>query len=300
MEQFRRMLLSKLRVVFENVSGEIELWNKATSSQVDSQLRERRHGFRRRRETLERIQVAGSELEMRLGELDSQDQRLRQLVDRLHELCEALREHACAAPLAVDGAGIPVLAVRSRTAALAGDVRRHSLVRGRRRRAMPAAAAPRPDPASLRRPACRPGGPAFAARIIEWQSVHGRHALPWQGTRDPYRVWLSEIMLQQTQVATVLGYYARFLQRFPDVAALAAAPLDDVLGLWSGLGYYSRARNLHRCAPSRSSSATAAAFRRPARNSRDCPASVARPRRRSPRSASASASPSSMATSSAC
>ncbi len=109
MEQFRRMLLSKLRVVFENVSGEIELWNKATSSQVDSQLRERRHGFRRRRETLERIQVAGSELEMRLGELDSQDQRLRQLVDRLHELCEALREHACAAPMAVDGAGIPVL-----------------------------------------------------------------------------------------------------------------------------------------------------------------------------------------------
>ncbi len=109
MEQFRRMLLSKLRVVFENVSGEIELWNKATSSQVDSQLRERRHGFRHRRETLERIQVAGSELEMRLGELESQDQRLRQLVDRLHELCEALREHACAAPMAVDGAGIPIL-----------------------------------------------------------------------------------------------------------------------------------------------------------------------------------------------
>ncbi|HEY8358210.1 MAG TPA: A/G-specific adenine glycosylase, partial [Ramlibacter sp.] len=71
---------------------------------------------------------------------------------------------------------------------------------------------------------------------------------PWQNTRDPYRVWLSEIMLQQTQVAAVLGYYQRFLDRFPDVAALAAAPLDDVLGLWSGLGYYSRARNLHACA----------------------------------------------------
>ncbi len=89
---------------------------------------------------------------------------------------------------------------------------------------------------------------AFAAHVIAWQHSHGRHALPWQGTRDPYRVWLSEIMLQQTQVATVLGYYERFLQRFPDVAALAAAPLDDVLALWSGLGYYSRARNLHRCA----------------------------------------------------
>ena len=88
----------------------------------------------------------------------------------------------------------------------------------------------------------------FAARIVAWQRVHGRHDLPWQATRDPYRVWLSEIMLQQTQVTTVLGYYDRFLQRFPDVGSLAAAPQDDVLALWSGLGYYSRARNLHRCA----------------------------------------------------
>ncbi len=89
---------------------------------------------------------------------------------------------------------------------------------------------------------------AFAPRLIDWQRQHGRHALPWQRTRDPYRVWLSEIMLQQTQVATVLGYYERFLQRFPDVAALAAASQDEVLALWSGLGYYSRARHLHRCA----------------------------------------------------
>mgnify|MGYP003339812358 CR=1 FL=1 len=75
-----------------------------------------------------------------------------------------------------------------------------------------------------------------------------RSDLPWQNTRDPYRVWLSEVMLQQTQVSTVLGYYERFLERFPHVQALAEAPLDDVLALWSGLGYYSRARNLHRCA----------------------------------------------------
>lgn len=88
----------------------------------------------------------------------------------------------------------------------------------------------------------------FAGRVIRWQRTHGRNSLPWQATRDPYRVWLSEIMLQQTQVAAVLGYYDRFLQRFPDVQALAAAPLDDVLALWSGLGYYSRARNLHLCA----------------------------------------------------
>ncbi len=90
--------------------------------------------------------------------------------------------------------------------------------------------------------------PDLATRVVAWQRQHGRHALPWQNTRDPYRVWLSEIMLQQTQVSTVMGYYQRFLQRFPDVASLAAAPLDDVLALWSGLGYYSRARNLHACA----------------------------------------------------
>ena len=88
----------------------------------------------------------------------------------------------------------------------------------------------------------------FAADLVAWQKQHGRSTLPWQNTRDPYRVWLSEIMLQQTQVSTVLDYYARFLQRFPDVMALAAADLDEVLGLWSGLGYYTRARNLHRCA----------------------------------------------------
>jgi A/G-specific adenine glycosylase len=89
---------------------------------------------------------------------------------------------------------------------------------------------------------------SFASRIIRWQRRHGRHALPWQGTRDPYRVWLSEIMLQQTQVATVVPYFGRFIARFPDLTALAAAHQDEVLALWSGLGYYSRARNLHAAA----------------------------------------------------
>jgi A/G-specific adenine glycosylase len=90
--------------------------------------------------------------------------------------------------------------------------------------------------------------PAFSAAVIAWQKQHGRHALPWQQTRDAYRIWLSEIMLQQTQVAAVIPYYQRFLARFPDVATLAAAPAEDVMAHWSGLGYYSRARNLHRCA----------------------------------------------------
>ena len=89
--------------------------------------------------------------------------------------------------------------------------------------------------------------PSFAARLIHWQKLHGRHNLPWH-SRDPYRVWLSEIMLQQTQVATVAGYYPRFLAAFPTVSALAAAAEDDVLALWQGLGYYSRARNLHKAA----------------------------------------------------
>ena len=90
--------------------------------------------------------------------------------------------------------------------------------------------------------------PPFSERVIRWQAAHGRHGLPWQGTRDAYRVWLSEVMLQQTQVATVIPYYERFLARFPDVASLAAATEDEVMALWSGLGYYARARNLHRAA----------------------------------------------------
>jgi A/G-specific adenine glycosylase len=90
--------------------------------------------------------------------------------------------------------------------------------------------------------------PAFSATLIAWQRQHGRHTLPWQNTRDAYRIWLSEIMLQQTQVAAVLGYYARFLERFPTVHDLAAAPVEDVMAQWSGLGYYTRARNLHKCA----------------------------------------------------
>ncbi len=90
--------------------------------------------------------------------------------------------------------------------------------------------------------------PAFARKLIHWQRRHGRHGLPWQRTRDPYRVWLAEVMLQQTQVAAVIPYYERFLARFPDVGALAAASEDEVLRLWSGLGYYARGRNLHAAA----------------------------------------------------
>ncbi|QUP55010.1 A/G-specific adenine glycosylase [Ralstonia syzygii] len=106
----------------------------------------------------------------------------------------------------------------------------------------------RPRRAAPSAPALPPLPEDFAVRVIAWQRRHGRHHLPWQNTGDAYRVWLSEIMLQQTQVSAVLGYYARFVERFPTVQALAAAPADDVMAAWAGLGYYTRARNLHRCA----------------------------------------------------
>lgn len=89
---------------------------------------------------------------------------------------------------------------------------------------------------------------SFAPALLAWFDRAGRKHLPWQQDPTPYRVWVSEIMLQQTQVATVIGYYERFMLRFPDVRALAAAPADEVLHLWTGLGYYARARNLHRAA----------------------------------------------------
>lgn len=88
----------------------------------------------------------------------------------------------------------------------------------------------------------------LAVKLVAWQRQHGRQHLPWQHTQDPYRVWLSEIMLQQTQVTTVIGYYERFLHAFPTVQALANATQDEVMPYWAGLGYYARARNVHRCA----------------------------------------------------
>lgn len=88
----------------------------------------------------------------------------------------------------------------------------------------------------------------FAERLLAWWEDHGRHDLPWQQDRSSYRVWVAEVMLQQTQVATVIDYFERFMLRFPNMEALAAAELDDVLALWSGLGYYARGRNLHKAA----------------------------------------------------
>lgn len=88
----------------------------------------------------------------------------------------------------------------------------------------------------------------FAARVLDWYDIHGRTDLPWSREINPYRIWVSEIMLQQTQVATVIPYYQRFMASFPTIAVLAGATLDDVLHLWTGLGYYARGRNLHKTA----------------------------------------------------
>ena len=90
--------------------------------------------------------------------------------------------------------------------------------------------------------------PTFATSVVAWYRQHGRQDLPWQHSNDPYHRWVSEIMLQQTQVATVIPYYCRFIDRFPDMQSLATAQVDDVLDHWTGLGYYARARNLHRAA----------------------------------------------------
>ena len=110
---------------------------------------------------------------------------------------------------------------------------------------------PPPSPLPAGAELLSPGDDArslFAPRLLAWFDHHGRHDLPWQHPRTPYRVWLSEIMLQQTQVRTAIGYFERFVAALPDLPALAAAPRDDVLALWSGLGYYARARNLHAAA----------------------------------------------------
>ena len=115
-----------------------------------------------------------------------------------------------------------------------------------RRRAGPAVPGPESVPAPV--PEGSDPGDGFAPRLLAWFDRHGRHDLPWQHPRTPYRVWLSEVMLQQTQVATVIPYFERFLRAFPDLPTLADAPSDAVMAQWAGLGYYSRARNLHAAA----------------------------------------------------
>lgn len=116
----------------------------------------------------------------------------------------------------------------------------------------------------------------LAEQLIKWQKQHGRHDLPWQKTRDPYRRWISEIMLQQTQVTTVIPYYLRFIEAFPDVRTLAAASEDDVLRHWAGLGYYARGRNLLACA--KAVMASGGEFPKNRRRLRRCLASGDRPR----------------------
>ena len=237
MEQFRRMLVSKLRVVFENASSELELWNKAVVGAGRRPAARAPQGV----QAAHRDAREGAERGRRAGDADRRDRRPGR------------------APAAVPAAHRRARrgAARARLRRAAGDrrrARRDSTCRSsttpcRSRRWSSARLDPRLPPASPvsdRRDL--PEAFPFAERVVAWQREHGRHALPWQNTRDPYRVWLSEIMLQQTQVATVLGYYERFIARFPDVRALAAAELGEVLAAWSGLGYYARARNLHRCA----------------------------------------------------
>lgn len=139
----------------------------------------------------------------------------------------------------------------------------------------------------------------FTEHLIAWQKTAGRHDLPWQKTQDPYRIWLSEIMLQQTQVSTVIPYYARFLASFPDVLALAAAPIELVIEHWAGLGYYARARNLHRCAQ-QIAALHGGKFPKTEAQLEELPVLAGRPRQPSPPSPSGAGRRFSTATSSAC
>jgi A/G-specific adenine glycosylase len=222
MEQFRRMLVSKLRVVFENASGELELWSKGASAQVDSQLRERRRGFRRaaRRSSASRARPASS---------SSASPRSR----RRTSGCTSSSAASASSPRRCAST-----ASRSRCPwTTAGTAAAASEPAGQRRAGAVLLRHAQASQWGSSRPASSRGSRATAAM-----------PLPWQATRDPYRVWLSRIMLQQTQVATVLGYYERFLARFPDVRRSPRRASTTSTRSWSGLGYYSRARNLHRCA----------------------------------------------------
>ena len=120
----------------------------------------------------------------------------------------------------------------------------------------------------------------FSAQVLDWYDKYGRKTLPWQIEKTPYKVWLSEVMLQQTQVATVIPYFERFMARFPTITDLANAPLDEVLHLWTGLGYYARARNLHKAAQQVATRHNVNS-RRPLTRWRICPASGIQPQAQS-------------------
>ena len=229
MEQFRRMLISKLRVVFENASSELELWNKAVSAQVDSQLRERRKAFKRRRETLEKIQSAAGELELRIDEIETQDQRLLQF-QRTHQ-----RARRGAARPRVGGA------VRHRRRARQA---RPSALRRRRSGGDEDASSARLD-ASARLPRAEPRVPGFAAHSSPGSASTAATACPGRDARS-----LPRLALGGDAAADAGRDRARLLRALPRPLPRRARPRrgqpDDVLALWSGLGYYGRARNLHR------------------------------------------------------
>ena len=265
------MLVSKLRVVFENASGEVELWNKAASAQVERSC-------------------ANAAAASRAG------------ARRWSASRPPPASWSSASPSSSAGPA-PGRACSAR-AGRAAPSRRWP--RAQRAAPMTPPPAERRSRAGAARVLAQPPRRCPAARrhsrsaCMRWQRSHGRHGLPWQGTRDPYRVWLSEIMLQQTQVATVLDYYARFLQRFPDVRGAGRRAAGRRAGAVERPGLLQpRAQP----APLRAGGGGRARRRFPAqqrRRWRSCPASAARPPRRSPPSASASAWPSSTATSSAC
>ena len=292
MDQFLRMLVSKLRVVFENASGEIEMWSKSTSAQIESQLRDRRRGFKRRREALERIQGAAGDLERRIAEVQAQDERLAALAGARARNWPT----RCARP----GRHRPRC-----DAQLTGTRRAAPVAGASRSRSAPHSTTRKP-PAAPRRARCLDGWadgprPRFRReRDRAWQRQHGRHDLPWQAQSRP----LSRVAVGDHAAADAGGHGARLLRALP--AALPRRrvrwPLRRSTTCWRSGAVWATTAARATCiaARRRSCAITAATFRAAPRHWRRCPASAARPRPRSRRSALASAPRSSTATSSAC
>jgi hypothetical protein len=255
-------MASRVLENFRDLNRDIEIWLKSVMTPLEAQVREHQKQLRRRVDSIERIHEATDTLESRIAELE--------------EVLNGLDERSTKIELCAQAGG------RAPEATARGVVRAFSSTCGEGQ-ARPSgkgiatadvscgAAFERrfffQDPAMPRKPAAAPAMPEtfavpsdFGMRVVTWQRQHGRHDLPWQNTRDPYRIWLSEIMLQQTQVAAVIEYFQRFVAALPTVAALAAASADEVMALWAGWAT-TRARAIFIAAPRPWWMSTLACFR---------------------------------------
>jgi hypothetical protein len=258
-------MASRVLENFRDLNRDIEIWLKSVMTPLEAQVREHQKQLRRRVDSIERIHEATDTLESRIAELE---EVLNGLDERSTKI-EALRAGWWTRPGSNGARGVvgafPLVH-------LWGGGRPGPSGKGIATADVSCGAAFErrfffQDPAMPRKPAAAPAMPEtfavpsdFGMRVVTWQRQHGRHDLPWQNTRDPYRIWLSEIMLQQTQVAAVIEYFQRFVAALPTVAALAAASADEVMALWAGWAT-TRARAIFIAAPRPWWMSTLACFR---------------------------------------